>query len=109
MVKYTINGKESAEKDSYKVSVKIYYKPAVKITANKGSITLKWNKVPEATKYRVYKYVNGKLGLVTETTKRSVKINGTKAGKEYTYAVKAYVDGKWTKVYTGDLASVTAK
>ena len=109
MVKYTINGKESAEKDSYKVSVKIYYKPAVKITANKGSITLKWNKVPEATKYRVYKYVNGKLKLVTETTKRSVKINGTKAGKEYTYAVKAYVDGKWTKVYTGDLASVTAK
>ena len=109
MVKYTVNGKESAEKDSYKVSVKIYYKPAVKITANKGSITLKWNKVPEATKYRVYKYVNGKLKLVTETTKRSVKINGTKAGKEYTYAVKAYVDGKWTKVYTGDLASVTAK
>ncbi len=109
MVKYTINGKESAEKDSYKVSVKIYYKPAVKITANKGSISLKWNKVPEATKYRVYKYVNGKLKLVTETTKRSVKINGTKSGKEYTYAVKALIDGEWTKVYTSDLATVTAK
>ena len=109
MVKYTKNGKESAEKDSYKVSVKIYYKPAVKITANKGSISLKWDKVPGATKYRVYKLVNGKLKLVTETTKRSVKFNGTKAGKEYTYAVKALVDGKWTKIYTGDLASVKAK
>ena len=109
MVKYTINGKESAEKDSYKVSVKIYYKPAVKITANKGSISLKWNKVPGATKYRVYKYVNGKLKLVTETTKRSVKITGTKAGQQYTYAVKAFVNGKWTKVYGSDLASVKAK
>ena len=109
MVKYTKNGKESAEKDSYKVSVKIYYKPAVKITANKGSISLKWDKVPGATKYRVYKYVNGKLKLVTETTKRSVRINGTKSGKEYTYAVKAFINGKWTKVYTSDLASVKAK
>ena len=103
------NGKESTEDNSYKVSVKIYYKLAVKITANKGSISLKWNKVPEATKYRVYKYVNGKLKLVTETTKRSVKINGTKSGKEYTYAVKALIDGKWTKVYTSDLATVKAK
>ena len=109
MVKYTVNGKESTESNSYKVSVKIYYKPAVKITANKGSITLKWNKVPEATKYRVYKYVNGKLRLVTETTKRSVRITGTKSGKEYSYAVKAYVDGKWTKVYGSDIATVTAK
>ncbi len=109
MVQYTKNGKLSAEKDSYKISKKIYYKPAVKITANKGSISLKWNKVPEATKYRVYKYVNGKLKLVTETTKRSVKINGTKSGKEYTYAVKALIDGEWTKIYTGDLASIVSK
>jgi len=109
MVKYTVNGKESTENNSYKVSVKIYYKPAVRITANKGSITLKWNKVPEATKYRVYKYVNGSLKLITETTKRAVRITGTKSGKEYSYAVKAYVDGKWTKVYTSDIATVTGK
>ena len=89
--------------------MKIYYKPAVKATAAKGSITLKWNKVEGASKYRVFKVVDGKLKLLTEITKRSVKINGTKAGREYTYAVKAYIDGKWTKVYTTDLVSVTAK
>ena len=111
MVKYTINGKESTEDNSYKVSVKICCKPAVKITADKGSITLKWNKVPDAEKYRVYKYVNGKIKTVAalNADKLSVKITGTKAGKEYTYAVKALVNGKWTKVYGSDLASVTAK
>ncbi len=109
MVKHTVNGKESAENNSYKVSVKIYYKPAVKITANNGSIMLRWSKVPGAEKYRVYKYVNGKLRFVTETEKRAVRITGTKAGKEYSYAVKALVDGKWTKVYTSDIATVTAK
>ena len=40
MIKYKVNGKESAENNSYKVSVKIYYKPAIKLTANKGSISL---------------------------------------------------------------------
>ncbi len=113
MVKYTVNGRESAEKDSYKVSVKIYYKPALRLTSDnqdgKSSIAIKWNKVPGSTKYKVYKYVNGKLKFLTETTKRSVLIIGTKPGNEYTYAVKAYVDGKWTDVYESDLASVTAK
>ena len=108
MVKYTVNGKESTESNSYKVSVNIYYKPAVQIAANKRSITLKWNNVPEAKKYRVYKLVNGKLRLVTETNKLAAMITGTKSGKEYSYAVRAYVNGKWTKVYKSDIVSVTA-
>ena len=117
MVQYTRNGKLSAEKDSYKITKKIYYKPALKLTTGKNSTTgksfirLKWAKVDGATKYRVYKLVNGKLKTVTEldADHLTLKINGTKSGKEYTYAVKALIDGKWTKVYTGDLASVKAK
>ena len=109
MVKYTLGSKLSPDNNSYKLSAKVYYKPTVKLTANKGSITIKWNKVPKAEKYRVYKYVNGKLKLITETTKRAVRITGTKPGKEYSYAVKAYVNGEWTKVYKSDLVTVTAK
>ena len=81
----------------------------MKLTANEDSITIRWDKVPEAEKYRVYKCINGKLKLVGETTKRSVRINVTKSGKEYSYAVKAYVNGEWTKVYKSDLVTVTAK
>ena len=117
MVQYTRNGMLSAEKDSYKISKKIYYKPALKLTTGKNSTTgksfirLKWAKVDGATKYRVYKLVNGKLKTVTEldADHLTLKINGTKSGKEYTYAVKALIDGKWTKVYTSDLASIISK
>ena len=109
VLKYTIGGVESAESSAYTASIKVYYKPAVKATSKNGAVTLKWNKVPEATKYRVYKYVNGSLKLITDTTKNAVRITGTKAGKKYSYAVKALVDGKWTKVYTSDIVSVKAK
>ena len=109
LIRYKVDGKLSAIEDSYKVSAKAYYKPTVKLTAKKGSITIGWKSVPGAAKYKVYKYVNGMLRLVTDTTKHTVRITGTKAGKEYSYAVKAYVDGKWTKVYTSDIVTVTAK
>ena len=113
MVKYTVNGKESAEKDSYKVSVKIYYKPAVRISSEKkdgkSSITLRWDKVPGAGKYKVYRYVNGRLKPVAETSKTAVRIGGVKSGKEYTYAVKAYAGGRWTKLNTADIVSIKAR
>ena len=109
MVKYTKNGVLSTDEQSLKASQKIYYKPAVKLTAKKGSIVIKWADVPGAEKYRLFKLVNGKLRLVTETEKHNILISGTKAGKEYSYAVKALVDGKWTKVYTSDIVSVKAK
>jgi fibronectin type 3 domain-containing protein len=75
----------------------------------KSSITIRWDKVPGAAKYRVYKYVNGKLRLVTGTTKTAVKITGTKSGRKYTYAVKAFVNGKWTTVTKDDLKSIVSK
>ena len=108
MIKYKVNGKESAEKDSYKVSVKIYYRPAPKATFKDGKVTIKWAKVEGATMYRVMKKTSSGYELVTETEKNSVRISNVKSGK-YTYAVQALVDGKWTKVYKNDLASVTVE
>ncbi len=108
MIKYKVNGKESAEKDSYKASVKIYYRPAPKATFKDGKVTIKWAKVEGATMYRVMKKTSSGYELVTETEKNSVRISKVKSGK-YTYAVQALVDGEWTKVYKSDLASVTVK
>ena len=109
VLKYTIGGVESAENSAYTASIKVYYKPAVKATSKNGAVTLKWNKVPEATKYRVYKYVNGKLVKVADTKANAVRISKVTTGKTYKYAVKAYVDGKWTKVTKSDIVSVKVK
>ena len=103
------SGKVFAEEDAYKINVKVYYKPVVKAALQKGKVTLKWAKVQGATKYGVYKYVNGKLKLVAETNKLSAVISGLKAGYEYTYAVKAFVDGEWTSVTANDLVKVKGK
>ncbi|MBP3854359.1 MAG: hypothetical protein IK990_01935, partial [Ruminiclostridium sp.] len=99
----------STDEQSLKASQKIYYKPAVKLTAKKGSIVIKWADVPGAEKYRLFKLVNGKLRLVKETEKSGINFTGVTAGKNYTFAVKALVDGEWTDVCESDMVSVTAK
>lgn len=109
MIKYIVNGKESAEKDSFKVSVRIYYKPAVTAAAKNGGITLKWDRVPGATKYKVCRYMNGKLKELIVTEKTAVRLTNAKSGRTYSFAVRAYVNGKWTKVYKSDLVTATAK
>ncbi|MBP5604060.1 MAG: hypothetical protein J6X60_00745, partial [Ruminiclostridium sp.] len=109
LVRAKVNGKLTAKSEAYTISVNTANKPVISLTANKGSISVKWNKINGATAYRVYKYENGKLTFIGETSKTAVKIVGTKAGKTYTYAVKALINGKLTSVKGSDLAAVTAK
>ncbi len=84
-------------------------KPIVTATATKNSIKLKWNAVSGATKYRVYKIVNGKARLVIETTKHGLNINKAKSDTEYQYIVRAYVDGSWTSMKKSDIVTVKTK
>ena len=84
-------------------------KPVVTATATKNSIKLKWNAVSGATKYRVYKIVNGKARLVIETTKHGLNINKAKSDTEYQYIVRAYVDGSWTSMKKSDIVTVKTK
>ena len=84
-------------------------KPVVTATATKNSIKLKWNAVSGATKYRVYKIVNGKAKLVIETTKHGLNINKVKSDTEYQYIVRAYVDGSWTSMKKSDIVTVKTK
>ncbi len=109
MLQYTKNGKLSSEKSALTVSVKVYYKPAVKASSKDGKVVLKWKKVVGAEKYRIYKYEGGKLTKIADTTANAVRISKVTAGKTYKYAVKAYVDGKWTKVTKSDIVSVKVK
>lgn len=109
LIRYTVNGKLSEIENSYKVSAGFYASPAVKLTASKGEILVGWKKVTGATKYKVYKYVDGELKFVTSTTTSKVLIKGTETGKNYSYAVSAYVNGKWTKIQKKDIVKVRAK
>lgn len=81
-----------------------------KTSSGKNTATLSWDKIEGATKYRVYKYSNGKYTLVKKSlTKTSLKISGLKTGSTYKYLILAYVDGKWTKRSTKNLVTVKIK
>lgn len=101
----TIKGSTAQKSTIPEVTVK-----TGKTSSGKNTATLSWNKVEGATKYRVYKYSNGKYSLVKkELTKTSYKISGLKSGSTYKYLVLAYVDGKWIKRSVKNLVTVKIK
>lgn len=98
------NGASAAVKTEQKSA-----KPVLTAKAGNKKVTLSWTAVDGATKYRVYRYRNGKLTAVKTTKNQKLTIKSLKNGTAYTYAVKAYVNGKWTAVKKADMVSVTPK
>ncbi len=101
-------------------------KVVLKSSSKNGKITLKWNAVEGATRYRIYQKVGGKLKkiktlkknrLVVKKAYVNVKKNGKKTlklkkltvGKKYTFVVKAFVDGQWTDVTEDATKTVRVK
>ena len=109
LVRYTIGGKLSPMIYSYKITVKVYYKPVVKAASTENSVKITWKAVPNAEKYAVYKYVDGKAVKLCETEKLAVRINKLSPDNEYKYIVRAYVDGKWTVMMTSDIVTIKTK
>ena len=109
LIRYMIDGKLSPLAYSDKITVKVYYKSIVSASAEKDSVTLKWNAVPNAEKYAIYKYADGKAVKLAETEKRAAKIIGLTPDTEYQYIVSAYVDGKWTTMLKSDIVTVRTK
>ena len=109
LIRYMIDGKLSPLAYSDKITVKVYYKPIVSASAEKDSVTLRWNAVPNAEKYAIYKYADGKAVKLAETEKRAAKIIGLTPDTEYQYIVSAYVDGKWTTMLKSDIVTVRTK
>ncbi len=69
------------------------------LTAKSGNkqITLKWDAVSGATKYRVQWKTSDGWKTIARPKTNSYKHKGLKNGSTYTYRVSAYVDGKWGK------------
>lgn len=109
LVRYSIGGKLSPMTYSYKITVKVYYKPIVKATSTENSIKLTWQAVPNAEKYAIYKYVDGKAVKLCETEKLAVRINKLTPDTEYQYIVRAYVDGEWTSMKKSDIVTIKTK
>ena len=107
-LKYITSGQTLDAPTGYTANLKVYYKPIVKLTQKDGKVTAKWAKVTGAEYYKVYKVVNGKLKLVTETTKTAVRFTG-KSGKTYTYTVSAVVNNTETKLTKSDRKSIKVK
>lgn len=109
LVRYSIGGKLSPMTYSDKITVKVYYKPIAKATSTENSIKLTWRAVPNAEKYAVYKYVDGKAVKLCETEKLAVRINKLTPDTKYQYIVRAYVDGKWTSMKKSDIVTFKTK
>ena len=106
LVRYSIGRKLSPMTYSYNITVKVYYKPIAKAASTENSVKLTWHAVPNAEKYAIYKYVDGKAVKLCETEKLSVRINKLIPDTEYQYIVRAYVDGKWTTMTKSDIVTV---
>ena len=105
LVRYSIGRKLSPMTYSYNITVKVYYKPIAKAASTDNSVKLTWQAVPNAEKYAIYKYVDGKAVKLCETEKLAVRINKLAPDTEYQYIVRAYVDGKWTAMTKSDIVT----
>ena len=109
LVRYTVGGILSPMTYSNKITVNVYFKPIVKAESTENSAILTWQAVPDAEKYAIHKYADGKALKLCETEKRAVKITRLSPDTEYQYIVSAYVDGKWTTMLRSDIVTIRTK
>lgn len=109
LVRYSANGRLSAEMFSGKVTVTVYLKPVVTAYSGRNSIKLSWKPVSGAEKYAVYRYKNGRGSKIYETENTYAVIKNLKSGAKYSYVVRAYVGGKWTPMTRSDIVTATAE
>ncbi len=80
----------------------------VKVSSKtKNTVTLKWSKVPRASRYQVYLYDSAKGKFVRKITVKSntAVIKNLKAGTAYKFKVRAYYKSGEVK-YVGDFSDV---
>lgn len=98
----TIDGKKVYGSYSTAKSAKPIPAPAkAKVKAGKGKVTVKWNPVPGAEKYVVYKSTqkNKDYYKVRITVKTAFTDTDVKSGKTYYYKVRNYKTVKGKKIY----------
>ena len=92
-------------------SITYIAQPAVASAANAAEgVTVKWNAVPGAAKYRVfYKTAGGSWKIVGDTTATSYTVTGLQSGTRYTFTIRCVSsDGKnYTSSYDTAGKSIT--
>ena len=80
-------------------------------TPTNSAVTVKWNKVDNATGYRVYVYKNNKWTYYKGIKTTSYKVTGLEASTQYKFKVRAYYQakGKTTWGTYSDVVTVTTK
>ena len=95
-IKAYVNGKWSDACDVVYATPKAPAPTGIKATAGDAKATVTWGAVSGATKYAVYKYIDGKYTcLTTAVTGTSYTVTGLENGTKYGFKVKAYVD-QWS-------------
>ncbi len=79
----------------------------VKAVSASGMITVSWNAVDGATKYRIRRHDGSGWVNYKDLTERAYADTSVTAGKTYKYAVYAYVNGAWGGASA--IVSATAK
>ncbi len=82
-------------KDNYTDSIPSPKVPELTATATEEKVTLKWKPIPNAEKYGIAGYTNGKWNLLDECYTISYELKNLKPGTKYKVAVVAMYDGKW--------------
>ncbi len=107
LVRAYVDGKWTSYKKSDNYYATPTAKPVVAAYAGNGKVTLKWDAVENAEKYRVFYYLNGKYYAVRNTTLIKTTVTGLNNGTKYGFLVRAYVNGAWTSYTTDDLTYAT--
>lgn len=83
--------------------VKVYYVSAPKLVSSDtgyNSLSFTWNSPRGASKYRVYKRINGSWNRLTDTTSNSYTDNNVSTGNTYTYTVRV-INSSGDEFYSG--------
>lgn len=90
------DGKWSAASETVKGTPETSIPQNVKAVGGNKAVTLTWNKVTLATKYRIQQYTASGWKTVDYTTTNSYTASGLTNGQSYSFRVLSYTDGKWS-------------
>lgn len=108
----TPNGSVFGATVSYTASTRPAAVSSIKqLSTTTTGYTLSWNKVPNATGYRVYRYDSKQKKYISlkAVSGNSIKITGKKPGQSDIYKVRAYTKTASGNVYSSYSSSFTAK
>ncbi len=83
--------------------------PTLEVTAGSGQITASWDAMSGASKYRVFKCVDGSYTTIADVADTSYTITGLTNGTKCGVLVLAYVNGAWSKWSASDVKYATPK